>query len=147
MPTAARLFAALAFAGVAFFASEFFKFLLPEGSPVGMLTLVNTLIGALSGWMVMGRLAGNGYYAAAGYGLRTMFVTVFYVLLAWALYEMIKKSLRKAYDGPVEALEAMMSIISEYVVLGALDPQVSVTVVFGGILAALLSEWASTRWN
>ena len=147
MPTAARLFAALGFAAMAVFASEVFKPLLPEGTQVGLLSLVNSAIGLLAGWLVMGRLAGRGYRAAMGSGVRTAAVALFYVLIVWSLYEMLRRSLRKLYDGPMEALKAMTELMSDYVMLMISDPQVPVILVAGGILAAFLSEWASKRFN
>ena len=115
MPTAARLFAAVGFAIVAFFASEVYKPLLPEGTQVGMLSPLNSFVGFLSGWLVMGRLAGRGYYAAAGSGVRTIGVALFYVLLIGACYEMLIRSTRLYYDGPTEALTSMMvaSLVDE----------------------------------
>lgn len=147
MPTAARLFAALGFAAVAFFASEIYKSYMPDGLNVGMLTLVNSIVGFLSGWLVMGRLAGRGYFWATSNGLRTAFVVVFYVLIIWSLYEMLRRSLRKIYDGPMEALKAMTELMSEYVVLGLTDPQVAITLVVGGALAACFAEWGARRFS
>jgi hypothetical protein len=147
MPTAARLFAALGFAAMAFFASEVFKPLLPEGTQVGLLSIINTGIGLLAGWLVMGRLAGRGYRAAMGSGVRTAAVALFYVLIVWSLYEMLRRSLRKLYDGPVDALKAMAELMADYVQLMVSDPQVPIVLLGGGILAAFLSEWASKRFN
>ena len=147
MPTAARLFAAIGFAMMVFFASEVFKPLMPEGTQMGMLTLVNTVIGWLTGWLIMGRLAGRGYYSAAGYGLRTAAVALFYILLAWSLYEMVRRSMRKIYDGPMDALKAMTGLMAEYFQIMISDPQVPILLVVGGILAAFFAEWASERFN
>lgn len=146
MPTAAKLFAAVAFAVVAFFASEVYKPLLPEGTQFGLLTPVNALVGMFSGWLIMGRLAGRGYYSAAGSGVRTIGIMLFYVLLIWACYEMLKRSTRMYYDGPTEALTAVMDLIAKYFMLMVSDPQVPIVLICGGILAAFLSEWAAERW-
>ena len=146
MPTAARLFAAMGFALMAFFASEIYKPLLPEGTQTGLLTPVNTVLGALCGWMVMGRLAGGGYFAAAGSGLRTAAVTLFHALVLWSIYEMILRSMDLYYDGPMEAIKATMALIAEYFMLLVSDPQLPVVLLVGGVLAALFSEWASRQW-
>lgn len=147
MPTAARLFAALGFALMAFFASEIVKPLLPEGTQVGRLTMVNTIIGMMCGWLVMGRLAGRGYVSAAGSGLRTAAVILFYVLILWSLLEMLKRSMRKLYDGPMEAIKAMAELMGEYASVLVADPQMPIVLIAGGILAAFFSEWASQRFN
>ena len=146
MPTAAKLFAAIGFAMVAFFASEIYKPLLPEGTQVGRLTQINTLIGAFCGWMIMGRLAGKGNYAAIGSGIRTIAVALFYVLVLWAGVEMLERSTSLHYEGPTEALTAMMELVAEYFMLMLSGPEVPVVLLCGGTLAAFLSEWASERW-
>lgn len=146
MPTAAKLFAALGFALVAFVASELFKPLLPEGTPVARLSPINGLVGAFCGWLVMGRLVGDGYLAASGHAIRTVVVMVFYCLLIWSGYEMLGRSTSLRYDGPVEALAAMMGLIAEYSVLMLGDLQVPAVLLVGGLLAACLAEWASERF-
>jgi hypothetical protein len=146
MPTAARLFALLGFAGVAFFATEIYKPLLPEGTQMGKFTPMNMVIGAIAGWGVMGRLAGAGWVAAVGSGLRTSAVMLFYVLFLWSALEMLGRSIAKRYDGPVEALQAMLALGLEYVQLGLTDPQVPIALFVGGMLAGLLSEWAARQW-
>lgn len=147
MPTAAKLLAALGFALVAFFASELYKPLLPEGTQVGMMSPLNTLIGAFCGWFVMGRLAGRGNVAAVGSGIRTVVVILFYVLVLWSGVEMLDRSVSLHYEGPVEALTAMMDLIAEYVLLMISTPDVPIVLLVGGVLAALLAEWGSERWS
>ncbi len=147
MPTAAKLFAAIGFAAVAFFASEVYKTLLPEGTQVGMMTPVNTFVGLLGGWTVMGRYAGRGYYVAAGTGIRTVAVILFYALVIWAGTEMVSRSTKMYYDGPTEALTAMMGLVAEYFMLMISDPQVPIVLLGGGVLAAFLSEWATEHWS
>ena len=146
MPTAAKLFAAFGFALVAFFASEVYKPLLPEGSQLGLMTPINTAIGAFCGWANMGRLVGRGNYAAIGGAVRTVGVMLFYVLLLWATVEMLERSVSLHYEGPTEALAAMMNLVAEYFLLMLSSPEVPIVLLFGGVLAAFLSEWASERW-
>lgn len=146
MPTAAKLFAAMAFGVVAFFASEIFKPVLPEGTQYGLLSPINALVGLLAGWYVMGPLTGRGYAAASGAGVRTVGITLFYVLVIWAFEEMLTRSTRMYYDGPVDALAGMTDLIAEYFLLMISDPQVPLVLLVGGMLAAYLSEWASERW-
>lgn len=147
MPTAARLFAAFGFALMAFFATEVYKPLLPEGTQVGMFTPINALIGAMCGWIVMGKVAGRGYLPALSHGLRTAATTLFFVLFVWSGLEMFERSTSLHYEGPFEALNAMVGLAIEYVQLGLSDPQVPVALLLGGILAAFLSEWASRQWS
>lgn len=147
MPTAARLFAALSYAAVAFFASESFKPVLPEGLGTGYLSEVNAVIGLLTGWFVMGRLAGEGYRRAVAQGIRTTAVLVFYVLLLHSVLEMFRLSMRMRYDGPMDAVIGMLEKAMEYGRLVVTSPEVMAILLLGGVLAAWLSEWAARRWN
>ena len=146
MPTAAKLFAMFGFAAMAFFATEIYKPLLPEGTQMGMFTPINMAVAGLAGWLVMGRLAGRGYVTAASSGVRTAAVALFYVLFIWSGVEMLEHSVSMRYDGPVEALQAMIALAVDYARLGLSDPQVPIVLLSGGILAAFLAEWASRRW-
>jgi hypothetical protein len=145
MPTAARLFGLFGFAAMAFFATEIYKPLLPEGTPMGKFTPLNMMIAGLFGWRLTGRLAGQGWLPALTAGLYTTAVVLFYVLFLWSFVEMIGQATDMRYDGPVEALQQMVAIALTYVQLGLTDPQVPVTIVVGGVLAALLSEWAARQ--
>ena len=64
MPTAPKLFAAIAFGLLAFFAAEALKPYLPEGTPFGFYSEICAAFGVLTGWMMMGKMAGRGYSAA-----------------------------------------------------------------------------------
>lgn len=145
MPTAAKLFAAVAFAIVGYLAAEAFKPAMPEGTQFGVFGLVCAGIGALCGWFIMGRLAGLGYYAASGFGARTSVTLVFWALLAFSLREMILRSTKLRYDGPMEALTAALALMLEYGRL-MLTPEVLGTLLVGGLLGGVLTEWAAKRW-
>ena len=147
MPTAARLFAAFGFALMAFFATEIYKPLLPEGTRMGMFTPINVMIGALCGWLVMGRVVGRGYMPALSHGVRTAGTTLFFVLFVWSGLEMFERSTSLRYDGPFEALNGMIGLAIDYVKLGLTDPQVPIALILGGVLAACFAEWASRQWS
>ncbi len=59
MPTATKLFAALFFAAVAWFAAVAFAPSLPEGTPIGRLREVSAVIGAIVAWRWTGRRMGR----------------------------------------------------------------------------------------
>jgi hypothetical protein len=147
MPTAARLFAALAYAAVAFLASEQFKVLLPEGMDAGYLSEVNAVIGLLTGWFVMGRLAGEGYGRAVAQGVRTAAVMGFYVILAHSLREMYRLSMHMRYDGPMDAVIGIFENAMDYGMMIITSPGVMGILLVGGVLAAWLTEWAARRWR
>lgn len=147
MPTAARLMAAIGFALVAFFASESFIFELPEGTNTGLFSELNAGLGAIVGWLVMGRLAGRGYNAATTTGFRTTATLVFYALLLHSLYEMIRDSMKLRYSGPGDAISGMFEKIIDYGYLMITSAPVMIILLLGGVLAAWLTEWANARWN
>jgi len=147
VPTAAKLVAALLFAAVAWFASEALVPQFPEGTNLGNFVLVNTVIGVFVGWLVMGRLAGEGYGVALASGLRSSAVLVFYALLFHAIYEMLRQSTRMRFDGVMDALNGMIALIGEYGLKLVTAPVAMGILILGGLLAALVVEFVSHRWN
>ncbi|MGB8622384.1 MAG: TrgA family protein [Paracoccaceae bacterium] len=147
MPTAARLFAAIGFALVAFFASESFIFVLPEGTNPGPFSEINAALGALAGWRVMGRLAGKGNVAAVTTGFRTTVTMVVFALVLHSLYEMIRLSMKLRYDGPGEAITEFFQMLMDYGLMIVTSVPVVLILLIGGTLAAWLTEWAARRWN
>lgn len=147
MPTAAKLFAAIGFALMTFFASESFVFELPEGTDPGFFSYINTLIGAICGWRVMGRLAGEGYIAAITPGIRTTATILFYTLAGHSLAEMIRLATKLRYDGPGEAIIAMFQMIIDYGFMVVTSGPVLLILGVGTLLAAWFSEWANGRWS
>jgi hypothetical protein len=145
MPTAAKLVAAVLYAIVGFFAAEAVKPQMPEGTQFGLFSVVVAAIGLGCGWMVMGRLAGRGYSAAVGSGVRTAVTIVFWGLLVFSIYEMLRQSMRMRYDGPMEALQGVLELMYGYGQV-LLAPMVLGVLAVGGVLAALVTEWAKARW-
>ena len=146
MPTAAKLIGAIAFAVLAYFVSDLVKPLLPEGTQYGLLSPINAVFGFLMGWRIVGRAAGRGYVAAMGYALTTLAAIVFWCLLLWGSYEMLRRATRLRYDGPVEALQDMAFLMSEYAVLAATS-QIVITAIVGAMLCGWLTEFFSRRWS
>ncbi len=146
MPTASKLAAALFFAGLAWFAADLVKPLLPEGTPTGQLNRIMAVIGASSGWKISGTRAGQGLRAGFGYGLTTSAVITFWGVLIFSGYKMLQYSLNRRFDGPVEALQAMAGYAVDYVVLIAV-PSVVGALVVGGLFGGWLVEWVARRWS
>ena len=149
MPTAAHLVAALVLGAVGWFASELLKPVIEAAvgrTEFGSLSLINTAIGAVCGWIVVGRRAGRGYSAAIGNGLTGGAALVFWGLAVQAVSEMVRLALRRRYGDPMEAIGAVFELIVDY---GRylLDPQVLITLVAGGILSGLAAEFAAGRWR
>ncbi|MGI9389923.1 MAG: TrgA family protein [Boseongicola sp.] len=146
MPTGGKLVAAITFAALAYFVSDLVKPLLPEGSRVGLFSIINALIGMAMGWTIMGKGAGKSYRQSFGYGLTTFAATVFWALLCWAGYEMIRRSTRLYYDGPVEAMQEMAQLFLEYGKLAAVQ-DVILPAVIGALFVSWLTEFFARRWS
>ena len=146
MPTAAKLFAAFAFMAVGFFAAEIVKPHMPEGTQFGAFTPLTALLGLVSGWRVLGPVAGRGDVQAFGTGVKTSVVMVVAGLLVFATEQMVVNAFRKEYHGPMDAVVGMIGIAVDYArVLAA--PDILAVLIVGGGLAGLLTEWAARRWR
>lgn len=146
MPTFARLVAAVLLAALAWWTSELIKPLMPDEKPMGWFSELNAAIGLIVGWKLMGARAGNGYNAAIGISLTSVAVLVFWGLLINSSVVMVELSLRKSYDGAVEALVGVVDLMATHGRI-MLDVTVIGTLVVGGLLAGMITEWASRRAN
>jgi hypothetical protein len=145
MPTAAKLTAAVLWGALAWYVSQLMIPLFPEGTDVGWFAEFNAGVGILSGWIVAGKRAGTTWSGAVSYGLTTTFALVFWALFLLSFNEMIGNSLRKLYDGPVEALVGVFAIMVEHGQL-LLFPNILGTLAVGGVLAAFVTEWVGRRY-
>ncbi len=146
MPTAAKLTAAVIFAILGFFAVQLYLPHLPQELPVGLLRESAAVLGIIIGWRVMGRLAGRGYTEAVGSGIRTSVALVFWALLLFAIHLMIKRAFKMMYEGPMEAVIGVFSLMLEYGrALWAAD--VLALLLLGGALGGIVTEWAGKRWR
>lgn len=146
MPTGGKLIAALTFAALAYFISDLVKPLLPEGTNTSRLSEINALVGLIMGWKVMGKGAGKTYRQSIGYGLTTLAVTAFWSLLIWSGYEMLQRSIKLYYDGPVEALQEMAALYVDYARTAAVQ-EVLVPALVGAIFVSWLTEYFARRWS
>lgn len=146
MPTAAKLMASVAFALTGFLAAEAFKLGMPPGMRFGPFSLVIAAIGFICGWRIAGRLAGYGYTASIGYGLRTSVTLAFWGLLLYSTERMIARSLDMLYDGPIEAVLGVFQLMVE---LGekVLTVEVLTVLAVGGVLGGVAAEWGARRWK
>jgi len=146
VPTAAKLFAAFAFAVLAFFTAEVFKPHMPEGTKFGYFSFVSALIGLVAGWRVMGPEAGRGNWQAVNSGIKTSAVMVGMALIIFSTYEMLLLAFRPAYKGPMEAIVGIFELAIDFL-LTMIAWDVIAVLIIGGALAGLLSEWAARRWK
>lgn len=146
MPTAGKLIGAIVFAALAYFITDLIKPLLPEGSRMGWFSQVNALVGLAMGWTIMGRGAGKTYRQSLGFGLTTLAATVFWCLVVWSGYEMLRRSMRMYYDGPVEALQEMAQLMIDYAKLAAVN-EVIIPAIVGALFVSWLTEFFARRWS
>lgn len=146
MPDASRLIAAICLAIIAFLVSQMVVPLMPEGTDFGYFTYVNIAIGALCGWIIMGKRAGRGVVPAINNGLTGVAALLFWGLFVQGTYEMVDLAMRNRYGGPFEALTAIFEIGAEYGLM-ILVPNIIATVLIGGVLAGLATEGAWRRWK
>lgn len=145
MFTAAKAVAALFFAVFGYIAAYLVLPLLPEGSSAAYLNETVAASGLLMGWRVSGRNAGNGYRAAAGYGLTTVVLMVFWSILAFAGYEMLQNAMRLRYNGAMQALVGLFAIGIDYGKMIATF-EIIATGIGGAVIGGWVTEWASKRW-
>lgn len=141
MPDAARLFAATSLAVIAFIVSGQIIPLFPEGTDFGYFTFVNIAIGALCGWLIMGKRAGKGITAAINNGLTGVAAMVFWGLFVQGCYEMFRLAMRNRFDGPFEAVGAIFEIGLEHG-MTIFVPNIIITFLIGAVIAGLATEYA-----
>jgi hypothetical protein len=145
MPTAAKLVAAVLFALVGALGAMVYIPLLPEGTRTGWLIQGCAGLGLVCGWMVMGANVGRSYAEAIATGFRTIITVVFFAVLLFAIYIMIRRSMNMMYDGPMEALLAVFAIMLEYGKLMVNKDFIAV-LALGGALGGAISEFVGRRW-
>lgn len=146
MPTAAKLVAAICLAAVGWIVADLIKPLLPEGTQVGLFSPISAAWGAIVGWNFVGKRLGDRTGTPMGIGFGGAVLLVFWGLLSFSGYEMIRLSMRKRYDGAVEALQGMFQIGLDYLLLAA-TPEVIGALVIGGIVSGYASAFAANRWS
>jgi len=146
MPDAARLVAALSLMVIAFVITGQIIPLFPEGTNFGYFLYVNLAIGALSGWIIMGKRAGKGTTAAINNGITGVVVMMFWGLFVQGANEMFRLANRNRYDGPFEAIIAIFEIGADYGLM-ILQVNILVTLLIGSVLAGLATEYAWRTWR
>lgn len=154
MPTAAKLVAAVVFALVGGLAAHLFIPAMPEGTAISYFREISAGIGLLCGWWIMGRgtsrsvgrSTGHSYSDAISTGIVTSVAILFWCLLGFAIYFMIKRSTNMMYDGPMEAVLAVFELMYEYGAYLA-RPATPVALLLGGIFGGCLTEFVARRWS
>ncbi|TDL84071.1 TrgA family protein [Palleronia sediminis] len=137
-PTFAKLVAGVLFAALAWWISAEVAAMLESGRAGTVFGAVNAGLSFFMGWRILGRHAGVDLMTAIGFGITTAVAAAVVCIGAWAFHEMIGRSLDLFYDGPVEALEAMIEIaLYDARLLGA--PQILAALFGGGAVIGLVA--------
>ncbi|MEL6688978.1 MAG: TrgA family protein [Pseudomonadota bacterium] len=145
MPTVGKVVAAICFAAAAFYVSLLVQDMYAEERPFHNLAWINACLGLIVGWRVAGSKAGSGWNAAIGYWLTTTIALFVVCLFANSFGDMIRQSMRMQYDGPVEGIVDIASIMWKYGQEIATQ-EVLGTALVGGLIAALVTEFFGRRF-
>jgi len=146
MPTGAKLVGAVCFAALGFLTALLFLPHIPDGQRGQWFAPSSAGLGAVVGWMVMGRLVGGDYKAAARAGLGTAGWLFFWGLLVFSLRVMLIRSYGQWYKNPMDALTSLYGIGADYGLM-AMRIEVLGPLIVGGMCAGVITEFASRRWR
>lgn len=147
MPTGGRLAGAILFAALMGYVS-FMTIGMFEGiNTPRWYHEINIAAGAIIGWHIAGPKAGLGYVAGASLGLTTVITAVFFALFTHGITQMFRFAIKsKYYDGPVEAVvDAMQIALKTGSTLT--KPEVIGTLLIGGIIAGIVTEFVDHRFS
>ena len=145
MPTAGRLTAAIALALLGGYLAWLSAPEFDEGAMPSYWYPLCILTGVWAGWVVMGKRAGRGYSAAVGNGITGVVAMVFWILFIHSFVLMIRKSLRRIYDGPIEAVIDVFQLSLE-LAQELFITDIGVALVAGAVGAAFFSEFYARRF-
>lgn len=137
---------AVCFAVLGFGAATVFEPYLPNNESMFWFVAGNVGIGIAMGWMVMGRLVGGDYRAAARAGVGTAFWMLLWAIVIFSLRLMLTRSLGLWYKAPMDALNGALEIGWEYATL-AMHVEVLGVLLVGGMLGGVVTEFAKRRWR
>jgi len=146
MPTAAKLFAALALAAVCYLTAEVIRPYLPPGTQARAFAPLSGLIGLLAGWRIIGPDMGRGMVPAFFAGLRAALFVAVAGLLIFSTIVMVNLSWRGTYDGPFDAVLGIVDLAIGFIP-ALVKPDVLAALVIGSGLSGVFAEWAARRWT
>jgi len=147
MPTFAHVVAAILYAALAWYVSHFMiEPLFPEAFDPGLFSEFNALVGLVCGWTIMGSRATLGFVPSISIGFTAILMTVFWSMFLHSWGEMLRRSLDRAYDGPVEAVAEVFELMVDYLFLMSTVP-VWTTLIVGGIVAGIVTGIFGKIWR
>ena len=145
MPDRAKVMGALCLCAMAYILSEMVKPQFLEDYNFGYFTYVNMLLGLIVGWTFKGKRAGFGVVPAINNGLTGILALLLLAVSIQSANEMLRPAMRLRYDGPFEAVLAIIPIGLDHTVLISTEPFWG-TALIGGALSGLIVEAVWQRW-
>jgi len=146
MPTATKLVAAIVLAATGWFCAELIKPMMEEGRDLSRFSPICVAVGVLVGWRYLGRRIDKQLGSFGANALTTAFVFLGVALFIFSFSEMIKQSMRRNYDGPVEAVMDLFIIGWDYV-LKYFNAEVVAVALLGCFIASWLASRAARVWG
>ena len=146
MPDAAKLIAGLFIGVLAYVVSYQIIPLMPDSTDYGNFVYINTILGIVTGWMIMGKRAGRGITAAINNGLGGAMMLVLWGVFIYSCFMMFDRAMSNWYNGFFSAFAAVFQFMAENALL-LLDPLVIFSLAAGGVLAGLATEYAWRTWR
>jgi len=145
MPTAGRLAGAVIFALFGWYLAGLTIPFFPEGKAPDYWLPASSAISLFLGWRLCGARAGRGYNQAIGVGLTTSFTIGFSLIFVLAFNQMMNNAFRLRYDGPMEAIVDVFSLMLDF---GPLfyDSTLIITLLAGGVICAWVVEYFGQRF-
>ena len=146
MPTAAKLAAAILFGTLAWYVSDLVTMLFPDRADFGRFLQYNAVLGALVGWWVAGSRARTTWPNAVAYGVTSALSMMLLALLLHSSTVMLSQSFHRVYEGPFEALlDVVRMMIDRFTLIAT--PQIMSTLLVGGVLGGLATEWVARKYK
>jgi hypothetical protein len=146
MPRSQKLIAGLGLAVMAYLVSIQILPQLPEGGNYIRFTPVNMLIGLAVGWVLMGSRAPSRSVSPLTNGLTGMMAVVLWGLGLHAFQQMVKMSMARRFDDPIEAFGAIFEIMTQNAVyLGT--PGIVLTLFVGAMITGSLTDRVARRFG
>lgn len=137
MPTIARLTAGVAFAIVGYFIFATMVEIYGEDTVPKFLLPLCIGAGLWAGWVLCGAHA-NGIVSGIGTGYTAVIAQVFWILLIMSFVHMIDQAMRRRYDGPMEAVVDVFSIMFDNGMKFG-TPQMGMIIAIGGAVGGVLA--------
>ena len=146
MPTAGKLFGAIIFTLVGFLAAEVMKPFLNGADARSYISEFSALVGCYAGWRVMGPRAEGTRQSAILGGLKTSFTLAIWLLMLFAIWEMLSRAVDGRYKTVTHAIEGIFTAMLEYgEQLVVAFPTIFVLAI-GGVIGGIFTNWAAARW-